>query len=366
VAGLTRELFSTSLFTVHFWKLFVALTLAALTAGGCSKAPPTQDELLARANDDFAAQHYDKAENAYREVLRLASDEPDAVRRLAHIYYDQGQLPQAYDLLKKAAELEPDNVEVQLDLSQTSVLVGDLPRAHDAALSVLAKRPGDEVALVVLANAATPEDAEDTRMLIEDLRAKDQDRAGYHLALGALALRKQDLAQADTEFEAAAKLNPKSALAHTALADSAWSRNDMKTADEAFKIAADLSPLRSPTQLRYADFNLRTGRPAEAKATLEKITAKYPDYLPPRVFSMKIACAEHQDEDCVARVQNILAQDPVNYEAVFQDGLLSLANGNANKAIREFEYPEQHLPAKSSGPLSARPCVSAFGERPEP
>ena len=70
MTSLTRELFSTSLFTVRFRTLFVALSLAALTAGGCSKAP-TKDELLARANDDFATQQYDRAEKAYREVLRL-------------------------------------------------------------------------------------------------------------------------------------------------------------------------------------------------------------------------------------------------------------------------------------------------------
>jgi tetratricopeptide (TPR) repeat protein len=74
------------------------------------------------------------------------------------------------------------------------------------------------------------------------------------------------------------------------------------------------------------------------------MTAKYPDYLPPRVFSMKIVCAEHQDEDCAARVQSILAQDPINYESVFQDGLLSLAKGDANKAIREFEYLSNTYP----------------------
>ena len=53
---------------------------------------------------------------------------------------------------------------------------------------------------------------------------------------------------------------------------------------------------------------------------------------------MKIACAEHQDEDCAARVQNILAQDPINFDALFQDGSLSLAKGEAEKAVREFEY----------------------------
>jgi tetratricopeptide (TPR) repeat protein len=344
VAGLTRELFSTSLFTIRYRPLVVALSLAALAAGGCSKAPPTKDEILARANEDFAAQRYDKAEKTYRELLRLAPSDPEAVRRLAHIYYDQGQLPQAYELLKRAAEHEPGDIEVQIELAQTSLTVGDIQRAHDAAVAVLDKRPRDEQALVVLANAATPDDAGDTRKLIEDLQAKDQDRAGYHLALGALALRQQEIARAETEFGAAVKLDPKSAIAHIAVADLAWRRDDIKAADEAFKIAADLSPLRSPMRLRYADFKLRTGAPADAKRILEEVTAKYPDYLPARVFSMKIACTEHQDEDCAVRVQNILAQDPVNYDAVFQDGLLNLAKGGTTKAIRDFEYLSNTYP----------------------
>jgi len=86
------------------------------------------------------------------------------------------------------------------------------------------------------------------------------------------------------------------------------------------------------------DFKIRTGAAAEAKALVEDINRKAPDFLPPRVYLMKAACAERQEEDCTARVQNILAQDPINYDAVFVDGGLNLAKGDAAKAIREFEY----------------------------
>jgi hypothetical protein len=39
--------------------------------------------------------------------------------------------------------------------------------------------------------------------------------------------------------------------------------------------------------MRYVDFKLRTGAAAEAKAMLEDINKKLPDYLPPRVHLMK-------------------------------------------------------------------------------
>jgi putative PEP-CTERM system TPR-repeat lipoprotein len=196
-----------------------------------------------------------------------------------------------------------------------------------------------------LANAATtPEAVEDTRSLVLVLRDRDQDRSGYRLALGTLALRQRDTTQAQSEFEAAAKLDPKSALAYLALAKLAWSQNDLEAADRAFKTAVEVSPLRSPTRLPYADFKLRTGATAEAKTILNEITAKYPDYLPPRVWSMKIACAEREDDDCADRVRNILAQDPINYVAVFQEGVLSLAKGEATEAERNFEYLSKNYP----------------------
>src|SRR5262249_15287481 len=44
------------------------------------------------------------------------------------------------------------------------------------------------------------------------------------------------------------------------------------------------------------------------------------------------------DDDCAKQVANVLAQDPVNYDAVFTDGALRLAKGDAAGAIRDFEY----------------------------
>src|SRR5262249_38146044 len=150
-----------------------------------------------------------------------------------------------------------------------------------------------EQALLLLANAATtPDDIKDTRRRIEDFRQQDQQRAGYHLAIGTLDLREKDLTQAESEFKAALALDPNSAAAFTALGVLYRARNDFKAAEESFKAAADLSPLRSPMRVRIIDFKLRTGALEQAKNLIQEITAKHPDYLPPRVYAMRIACAE--------------------------------------------------------------------------
>jgi Flp pilus assembly protein TadD len=234
---------------IQYRPVILAVSLVALASAGCSKAGPTKDELLARAKDAFAAEQYDKAEKEYREVLGVAFDDPVAVRQLGIIYHNQGQLPQAYPLLKKAAELSPEDPEVQLDFGLSNLTLGAFQQARDAALTILDKEPGNEQAVLLLANAAvTAADIVETRKRIEDYRRRDQDRPGFHLAFGTLDLRRKDEARAESEFKAALDLDPNSSAALKALGILYQGRNDLKAADEAFKKAANLSSLRVPQQ----------------------------------------------------------------------------------------------------------------------
>jgi tetratricopeptide (TPR) repeat protein len=318
--------------------LIFAFCLAGAANAGCSKAEPSKDQLLSRAEAAFAAGQYDKAEKEYREVFRFDPNDPAALRQLATIYFDQGQIAQAYPLLKKSAELQPDDLEIQLKLGQLSLLTGDYAQARDTASQILEKQPEHDKALLLLASASRePEEIEDARKLIQSLREKSQDHPRYHLALGVLDARQNDLARAESEFKAALNLDPKSIDALASLGALYWGRKDLKEADRALKTAADLAPPRSPIRMRYVDFKLQTGAAAEAKAILEDMTGKLPDYLPPRVYLMKMACAENQDEGCATRVQNILSQDPTNFDALFLSGSRHLAEGDAEKAVREFE-----------------------------
>ena len=70
------------------------LLLISVAASGCSKTEDTKETRLARANDYFAAGQYDKAEKEYREVLRLAPDDPTALRQLGiHLFRPGTNLP---------------------------------------------------------------------------------------------------------------------------------------------------------------------------------------------------------------------------------------------------------------------------------
>ena len=107
-------------------RLALALSLVAIASFGCAKEQDSKEQHLSRANDYFAAEQYDKAEKEYRDVLRLAPEDPAALRQLGIIYLDQGQILQAYPLLKKSSELQPDDPEIQLKLGLTFLALGAL------------------------------------------------------------------------------------------------------------------------------------------------------------------------------------------------------------------------------------------------
>src|SRR5688572_10343062 len=82
---------------------------------GCSRTAK-RDRHLARGQAFFKAEHYDKAEIEFLNVLRIERTNTLAMRQLGFGYHHQGRTLRAYAFLQKAYELDPQNVEVRLRL----------------------------------------------------------------------------------------------------------------------------------------------------------------------------------------------------------------------------------------------------------
>ena len=314
----------------------------------CTKEEQTKAQHLSRADDYFLAEQYEKAEAEYRAVLRGTRPDqadPMAIGRLGIIYFEEGQVRKAFPLLKKATEVQPDNLEAQLKLGLAYLSAQAFKEARESALQILEKQPGHQDALLLLASTAvTPKDVEETIKLIKSLREKDSDRLAYHLALGQIALRQNDPARAAIEFDAAQTFDANSSAVHFAWGNLYWASKNLKKAEQELRTASDMSPLHSFRRLRYVDFKLQTGAVAEARALLAEITEKAPDYLAPRVYLMKLACGEHRDEDCATRIQNILGQDANNYDALLLRGELDLAKNEPASALQELQRLSKSYP----------------------
>jgi tetratricopeptide (TPR) repeat protein len=318
--------------------LHVAFTLflLGLVGSGCTKGFRVTRH-LSRGSRAFQAQNYDQAEIEYLKVLQLTPLHAEALRALGIIYQEQGKLIHANAFLTKAIKSDPEDPEIRLKLALNEIALGEARKAVEDAQLVLRKQPGQAEALELIASSAvTSNGLQDVQQLITNLRQADQDRASYHVAFGTLALRLQNVTNAETEFKRALELDPKSSSALIGLAGVYWARKDLPAAEQAFKSASELSGPRSKARLTYAQFKYATGKPDEARQILQQITTQAPDYLPAWNLLAQIAVGQKKYDECNSLLQRVLSRDSYNFDAMMLNGNLKLLQGDAPAAVASF------------------------------
>ena len=99
-------------------------------------------------------------------------------------------------------------------------------------------------------------------------------------------------------------IEPKLPRAHLAMAYVYMLRKDLAKAGQEFKNAADLAPLRSPERIKYAEFQAANGASGEAKAYLQNLAQKAPDYIPAWRSLAQIALTEKKYDESLSLLEN--------------------------------------------------------------
>jgi tetratricopeptide (TPR) repeat protein len=289
-----------------------------------------------RADRYYDAGQFDQAEVEYRNVLRNAPQNALAWSRLGVIYFDQGRLGEAAQILVRAQQLATNNLEVRLKLGTIYLGYGMLKEARDEAGFVLDKNPRDAQAPILLAQAAATNQIAEARLRLQKI-SQSGETAPLEVALGALSFRQGDLKTAEADFKRAVTLDPKFSDAYSALGNLYVAQKDLKQADQTFKSAADLAPPRSGKALQYAQFKIMTGDSTAGKQLLEDIVKKTPDYLPAWNALAQLAASENKYADGVALLGNVLNRDPQNLDGVLLKGRLELQLGQTAQATDDLE-----------------------------
>jgi tetratricopeptide (TPR) repeat protein len=327
----------------HRWPKFLALALCLTLSAGCTKAHKAR-RLVAAAQRDFQATNYDSAEIEFRSAARISSPNPDAIRGLGLLYFEEGRPQYAYSCLKETLKQDPANAQLQLKLAETCHDLGQAREALDLVTSVLKSEPANDHALVLLAQLSSTNDLLAIRRRLEaQLHQAGHGAAACHCALGWIALRTQQLNDAQADFQQASTLDPKLVSPCLGMAVLGSLRNDTNTIAKALKTAADLSPLRSFARVQYADFLFQSGAPDDAARMLDDITRRAPDYLPAWLALMKLSLAQQKLDLCKNAIDNILSRDGVNFDATLNSGVLALARRDAPKAIGIFQNMDAML-----------------------
>lgn len=330
----------------HLRLLIIAILLTTALTGCSPQAKKAR--WLERAERNFKAGEYDKAKIDYMAVLRIEPQNATAIQRLGLIWSEDGSALLALPYLMKTRELNPGDLVSRNKLANALVFMGDWGGARQEAIAILRQAPSNGEALLVLAETArTPEQLAELEQELQAFPAKGA--AEFHLTAAAIALRKNDQATARTELQQAVAADPKSSVAHIALGSFARERKDIAKAGEEFKAAADVSPVRSSARIKYAEFLLATGASDQAKALLNELTRKAPDYLPAWQILSQAALSEKNYKDALALLDNVFSRDPQNLDARVLQANILLVTGEPKKALEFLEKLDSAYNGKIPG-----------------
>ena len=254
--------------------LLVCTAVLATLVGACSDSEAAKQRFFESGNRYFAQKQYREAVVEYRNAIRQDPRFGEARYRLAEAYAQLGNAEAAYSEQIRAADLLPDNTEVQLKAAAYLLLTSQFEEAKARAVKVLERDPRNVQALVILGNAsAGMSDVIGAIAEIQQAIEIDPSRSGSYTNLGSLRLAQGDREQARTAFLKAVEIEPASVTARLGLAMFQWGTDDLKGAEQSLKTALALDAGHLLANRALASYYLSTGRATEAESYLKTLAA---------------------------------------------------------------------------------------------
>ena len=268
---------------LHFKRIVTtAVAVCGLAvAAGCHKDPQVAKREFLESGNRYAAQKkYAEAIVEYQNAVALDPNFGEARRQLAEAYDKLGDGAHAYQEFARAADLLPDNAEVQYKTGLFLLAAGRYDDAGARAQKILDKDPKsvDGLILLGLSKSNMPKSTAAVDQIEEALKI-DPSRTSTYMVLAQLQLNRGDRNSAEQMFKSAVSVNPTSTDAQLALANFYLSTGRAAEAAPLFEKAVALKPTDPTVNRALGTYYMATGRMAQAEAPL-KVAAQGPDAAP--------------------------------------------------------------------------------------
>lgn len=311
------------------------LMLGGFLGSGCSRQA-TKEKALLRADGYHASGAWDKAEVEYLNALKVDPANSRAIAQLGLMYTEQGRIGSAVAFLRKAKELQPENLDVRTKLAVLYLTLRKTDDARAEARYILERQPSHAEAPLLLAESVLePKEVADIESYLKKLAPTPN--AAVLTALAGLEFRQRKLPECEALLKQALALEPESPTVNASLGTVYQAENNLKAAEAAFALVWKNAPVRSSRKLSYVRFKLQTGDIATARRLLVELTTQIPDVLPPLALLAEIAAKEKNYDEALAINGRILSRDPYHFPAMMLNARLWLAKGQPDKALVELE-----------------------------
>jgi tetratricopeptide (TPR) repeat protein len=347
----------------------VAAVGLALTVTACSPDPQKAKLRFFQSGEAYFTQrNYAEAIVQYRNAVARDGSYGEARFKLGQAYEATGDLRNAIREYVRAADLMPKNVPAQIAAARLLIEAGQFPEAKERALTALSEDSKNAEALILLGNAlAGMKDLDGAVKEVEKAIDTDPTRVLSYGNLGLLEIAKGNKAGAEAAFKRAIEISPKSAQAHLSLANYYWASERPADAEKEFKTALTLEPksvsgnrglalfyfnahrekeaeqylkayadITSETgpRLILIDFYLSTNKVAEASAVLNQLQQTKDGFAPAKMRFAAIDFAAGRQDNAFKKVDEVLARDPHDENALLEKGRFFMAQAKPAEAVK--------------------------------
>lgn len=177
------------------------------------------DTLLAQADTHCSRREWEAARDCLGAALRLSPDEPELLRALGNLHYLAGDFAAAGAVFAVAAERQPDDAGVRVQLALACRELAQFDAAEAALGEALALQPEDPVTWRLLADCYREHDRHaEAAAIYQALLARNPDQVDVLLALGKLFYLAGDFAGARAALHEVLRLEPANTIAWENLA----------------------------------------------------------------------------------------------------------------------------------------------------
>jgi tetratricopeptide (TPR) repeat protein len=306
-----------------------ALTVVTTAALGCGDDPQTvAREAASRGDAFFEKQQYNEASLEYRRALQSDPNLGEVRHRLAETYLQTNNPREAVREIIRAADLLPENAEVQVKAGNALLMAGRFEDARTRADQVLVRDPQHVSALILRANAlAGLRDLDGALADLEEAVAAQPQRGQTYAALGAIQQLRGEQPEADGAFKKAVEIDPSSAAARLAYANYLLASQRVEEAEAQLTSALSLDDTNVMINRALALFYVVTARPLQAEPYLKRL-AQDANNTAAQFSLAQFYLATNRRDDAVTVLNGLAARDNTFERATLAIAQVARASGD--------------------------------------
>ncbi len=355
----------------------LALQLAAVAA--CSTSPDVRKQRFFDSGTRYFDQaKFREAAIEFRNAVQVDQKFAKARLKLAQSYERLGDVQNAYQEYVRAADLLPDQQDVQLRAGIYLLAARQFDDAKLRAEAVLALDSQNVEAQVLLGNSlAGLRNFDQAITEIEQAIRLDPTRAASYANLGVVQMRRGRADAAEAAFTRAVSLQPKWVPARLALANHYWATGKIADAERQLHEAIDLEPTNpianralallylssnrgaaaepyakalasSTTPFALADFYLLQNRTGDAIAQLERLRSDAKTATPAGRRLVQARAIAGDRDGAQQLVKELLAANPKDTESLLLSGQLLAQQGKIDEALAQLKAAAEVDPNSAS------------------